>query len=223
MQEIITFAATVILISASGVMSPGPLFASNVFHGLREGLSGGLKVSLGHTIVELPLVLLIGVSAVSLEVFPQFQVTISILGGIALFVFAGLQMRTIYNHKDMTDKAITASPVLTGIILTGLNPFFLVWWFTIGMKLISDSLNLWQTSGILILFLLHIWMDFVWLGAIAWLSSKSKKLLSSRNYKILVIVLSAILVYFGTTFMLDGLSQPQSIMSISLSQLSLNR
>jgi len=58
MIEILGFAATVILISVSGVMSPGPLFAANIFYGLKEGAKAGLKMSYGHTIVELPLVIL---------------------------------------------------------------------------------------------------------------------------------------------------------------------
>ena len=56
-------------------------------------------------------------------------------------------------------------------------------------------------TGILIVFLLHIWMDFVWLGIVAFLASKSVKIISNRNYKIIILVLSAILIYFGITFL----------------------
>ncbi len=37
MQEFFAFAAAVVLISMSGVMSPGPLFASSLFYGIRRG------------------------------------------------------------------------------------------------------------------------------------------------------------------------------------------
>ena len=46
MQEIFGFLGLVIVISASGVMSPGPLFAANVMYGLREGKISGIKMAI---------------------------------------------------------------------------------------------------------------------------------------------------------------------------------
>jgi threonine/homoserine/homoserine lactone efflux protein len=33
------------------------------------------------------------------------------------------------------------NPILAGFIFTILNPFFLIWWFTIGSKMFSDYLS----------------------------------------------------------------------------------
>lgn len=62
----------VILLSASGVLFPGPLFFANLFYGSKEGVRSGIKIALGHTIAELPLILiislgLIGFSFMTLE------------------------------------------------------------------------------------------------------------------------------------------------------------
>jgi len=62
---------------------------------------------------------------------------------------------------------------------------------------------MWSFVGILIVFVLHIWMDFVWLGSVSFLASKSSKILSNKNYKILMIGLSGMLIYFGITFLVD--------------------
>ena len=62
---------------------------------------------------------------------------------------------------------------------------------------------IWAFAGILIMFGLHIWMDFAWLGTIGFLASKSKKILSNRNYKMVMIGLSGMLIYFGITFLQD--------------------
>ncbi len=62
---------------------------------------------------------------------------------------------------------------------------------------------IWAFAGILVVFVLHIWMDFAWLGASAFLISKSKKIISNTNYKIIVLGLSGILIYFGITFLID--------------------
>ena len=204
MEQLLEFSVLVIVISASGVMVPGPLFAANIAHGLKDGAKSGIKIAIGHTIVELPLVILLGIGVFSLELFPEFRTVISILGAITLFVFAAIQIKTIFRNKKSTTN-LKQRPLVSGILLSALNPFFIIWWLTIGFKLISDAMLIWAFSGILILFALHIWMDFAWLGAISYLASKSAKILSNKNYKIIMIGLSIILVYFGITFLEDVL------------------
>ena len=202
MNQIIEFAVTVIIISASGVMAPGPLFTANIAYGLRGGGKAGIKMAVGHTIVELPLVILLGVGVFSFEIFPEFRTLISILGAIILFVFAGIQIKTTLQMKKITFNP-KHNAVLTGITLSALNPFFIIWWLSVGFKLISDAMLIWAFAGIVIVFLLHIWMDFVWLYSTAYLSSKSLKIISNRNYKIIMIGLSSMLVYFGISFISD--------------------
>ena len=204
MEQLLEFSVLVIVISASGVMAPGPLFAANIAHGLRDGAKSGIKMAIGHTIVELPLVILLGIGVFSLELFPEFRTVISILGAITLFVFAAIQIKTIFRNKKSTTN-LKQGPLVSGILLSALNPFFIIWWLTIGFKLISDAMLIWAFSGILVLFVLHIWMDFAWLGAISYLASKSAKILSNKNYKIIMIGLSVMLVYFGITFLEDVL------------------
>lgn len=206
MSNILEFALIVTIISASGVMSPGPLFAANITHGLKNGTKAGIKIAIGHSLVEFPLVILLGVGILSMEVFPEFRTIISILGAITLFVFAFLQIKTILNKNKKISTKLKQGPIITGILLSGLNPFFIIWWLTIGLKLISDAMAIWAFAGILVVFVLHIWMDFAWLGATAFLISKSKKIISNTNYKIIVLGLSGILIYFGITFLIDVIS-----------------
>ncbi len=203
MEQIIEFAITIIIISASGVMAPGPLFAANIAYGLQGGGKAGIKIAVGHTIVELPLVILLGIGVFSFEIFPEFRTLISILGATTLFVFAGIQIKTILQMKETTSFNLKHNAVLTGITLSALNPFFIIWWLSIGFKLISDAMLIWAFVGIVVVFLLHIWMDFVWLYSVACLASKSSKILSNKNYKILMMGLSATLIYFGISFIMD--------------------
>lgn len=203
MTQILEFAIIVIVISASGVMAPGPLFAANVSYGLREGTRSGIKMAIGHTIVEFPLVILLGIGVFSLEIFPEFRTIISIFGAITLFAFAILQIKTVLQNKEHLKSKPKYGPIVTGIVLSALNPFFIIWWLTIGFKLISDAMMIWAFTGILVVFLLHIWMDFVWLGGVSFLASKSSRILSNRNYKVLMVGLSLMLVYFGITFLTD--------------------
>ena len=203
MSDIIEFAIIVIVISASGVMSPGPLFAANITYGLKSGTKAGIKIAIGHSLVEFPLVILLGIGILSMEIFPEFRTIISILGAITLFVFAFIQIKSTLKKNEKSETKLKQGPIITGVVLSALNPFFIIWWLTIGLKLISDAMAIWAFVGILIVFVLHVWMDFVWLGSTAFLISKSKKIISNTNYKIIMLALSAILIYFGITFLTD--------------------
>ena len=203
MEIILPFAVMVIAISASGVMSPGPLFTANIVYGLKEGKIAGLKIAMGHTVVEFPLIVFLGLGTISLETFPEYRILITVIGAIGLFVFAGLQIKSIFG-KDFRNKTNSnKNSFLAGIFLSALNPFFIIWWLTIGIVLITESIALWGFSGIIILFIFHIWMDYVWLFAVAGFASKAKNVLSNNNYKILIVGLSIILVYFGVQFLLQ--------------------
>ena len=203
MIQFFEFAILVIIVSVSGVMAPGPLFAANVSYGLKGGAKTGIKMAIGHTIVELPLVILLGIGVFSLEIFPEFRTIISILGAITLFVFATIQIKTVLRKEKIKTSNPKQGPLVAGILLSALNPFFIIWWLAIGFKLISDAMILWSFGGILIMFVLHIWMDFVWLGAVSFFASKSSGILSNRNYKVLMLGISGMLVYFGITFLIE--------------------
>jgi len=203
MEQLIEFGITVIIISASGVLTPGPLFAANIAYGLRGGIKSGLKMAIGHTIVELPLIILLGIGVFSLKDFPEFRTILTIIGAITLFIFAIIQIKTTLKMKELKFTNFNRNPVFVGITLSALNPFFVFWWLSIGFKLISDAIMIWAFAGLVVIFFFHIWMDFAWLGLIAALSSKSLKILSNKNYKILMIALSISLVYFGISFVFE--------------------
>jgi len=204
MNEMVEFAVLVVVISASGVMMPGPLFVANISSGLHGGVKTGIKMALGHTIVEFPLVILLGIGVFSLEIFPEFRIAISVIGATTLFIFAILQIKSIFGKKEFIESNSNKGPLITGILLSVFNPFFIIWWLTIGFKLISDAILIWAFAGILIVFALHIWMDFAWLGTVSFLASKSLKIISNRNYKILMTGLSVGLIYFGIMFLRDA-------------------
>ena len=206
-MQFLEFSVLVIIVSASGVMAPGPLFAANLVYGLKQGTKSGIKMAVGHTIVEFPLVILLGIGVFSLESFPEFRTIISIFGAITLFVFAAIQIKSLFRKNESIYFNSKQGPLITGVLLSALNPFFIIWWLTIGFKLISDAMMIWAFAGILIVFVLHIWMDFAWLGVVSFLASKSKKIISNNIYKILIGGLSIMLIYFGITFLIETFHQ----------------
>ena len=158
-------------------------------------------MAIGHTIVEFPLIVLLGVGFFSIESVPEIRTVITILGSVGLFGFAILQIRAVTKEKFSIETKSGQGPFVAGIFLSALNPFFIIWWLTIGLVLISESIQNFGIIGIVILFLFHIWMDYAWLFTIAAFSSKAKNYLSKRNFKMIVIGLSIVLIYFGIDFL----------------------
>ncbi len=199
------FGATVIIVSTSGVLSPGPLFFANLIYGGKYGYRTGLKCSYGHTIVELPLILLLAFGVLSLDIFPSFRPSISIIGGITLMIFAAVQVLAAVRRKNQTQVQTAHSPVLVGIIFSALNPFFIIWWLTIGMKMITDALLLASFAGLAFMFLAHIWMDYAWLTSVAHLAQKGVRIIGSKYYTMILLGLGAVLFYFGASFIAEGI------------------
>ena len=158
-------------------------------------------MAVGHTIVEFPLILLLGIGFFSIENIPEIRTIITILGAIGLFGFAALQIRTVTRQRFSVETKSGHGPFVAGILLSALNPFFIIWWLTIGLVLISESIQIFGVFGIVVLFVFHIWMDYVWLFTIAAFSSKAKNYLSKRNFKIIIIGLSVVLIIFGIDFL----------------------
>ncbi|PWU80549.1 MAG: hypothetical protein DLM72_11585 [Candidatus Nitrosopolaris wilkensis] len=94
-------------------------------------------------------------------------------------------------------------PILLGVIFSALNPFFLIWWFTIGLKLISDSIQFFGfVTGILFLFSFHIWIDYAWLIITSYLIYRGVSILKTKFYSALLISTSAILAFYGVYIIL---------------------
>jgi len=53
----------------------------------------------------------------------------------------------------------------------------------------------------------HVWMDYAYLTTIAHLGKRGKAIIGSRYYKFVLIAFGLILVYYGSTFILNILSR----------------
>jgi threonine/homoserine/homoserine lactone efflux protein len=168
----------------------------------------GIQCAIGHTIVEAPLVfgLAIGFAAF---VNPVSLRLVGILGGSVLFLFAIMQFRQA-SHKIEPNRIELPTGwqkqpgIILGIIFTGLNPFFILWWLTIGLTLVSQALVLDASIGVVAMYLAHIWMDYAWLGGTAKVASHGNILLG-KWYRVLLVVFGIAMTYFGIVFVLSGI------------------
>ncbi len=207
---VLEFVSTVILITASGALAPGPLFFATVVRGMKSGAKVGILFSIGHTAVEFPLVLLLGLGLLQLVGHGQSSVLtlIAAAGGAVLIVFGLLQIRDavtaknvrLGNHRSLRRGSL----VLLGVTLTAFNPFFITWWLTVGSQLVVEAVVLASFGGVLLMYVSHIWMDYVWLSLVAYLAHRGQNILSTRGYRFAVAAFGLVLLYFGFLFLVSA-------------------
>jgi len=204
-MDALNLAAIVILMTASGALAPGPLFFVTISHGAKSGARSGLMFSVAHTLVEFPLVILLALGLLTVANEPTVKLTIGVAGGIVLLVFGAMQIRDSFKYKfdeTKTREVTTRKLLLIGLAFTGLNPFFIVWWLTVGANLILLSLEFASLVGVVFMYVCHVWMDYIWLTSVAYFAKMGKNIIGFKWYRIIMAVFGAILIYFGLTFLI---------------------
>jgi threonine/homoserine/homoserine lactone efflux protein len=204
----LNFAATVIILSISGALAPGPLFFVTVSHGIKSGTKSGILFSIAHSIVEFTLVMLLALGLLSVANVPAVRLAVGVAGGAALIVFGAMQIRGSFSYKPeetKTGQGATRNLFLIGLALTGLNPYFIVWWLTIGANLIFISLEFAGLAGVVFMFVCHVWVDYAWLILVSTLAKRGAKILQFKWYHVLMAVFGLVLIYFGFSFLIDSL------------------
>lgn len=205
MESLTVFLFQAVVISLSGVMAPGPLTAAVLAAGTRSRHAGA-RMALGHGVVEFPLMFLIMLGMGALFASQHVRIAIGLTGG-AFLVFMGLQMLRGLRRTARTNvgKDISGGqgPIWTGIILSAGNPYFLLWWATVGLALASQASRLGMLAFGLFA-ILHWLCDLVWLEALSLATFKGSKLLGDRNQRIVLAVCALALLVFGVTFIHDA-------------------
>ena len=203
MVTVIAFLLKAIAISLSGVMAPGPMTVATMVAGSRRR-HAGVWIALGHGAVELPLIVIIVAGAAVLLRSDGFRAGIGVVGGVFLLLFGAQLLRGLDDVVNRRESgASRRHPFWTGVALTGGNPYFLLWWATIGLSLTAQAaeLGVWAFA----LFALVHWLcDLVWLEALSLASFKGSSLLAGRGQKVILGLCSAVLIGFGCLFLYDA-------------------
>lgn len=209
-MNLIDFIATVVIVTASGALAPGPLSFAILLHGSKGGALAGFSCAIGHTLVEFPLVLALALGLLAATSQPIIKSVIGIAGGLGLITFGILQIRDTIIARPSTNlparkATLPTSGLVLGAALTGLNPYFILWWLTIGSVLIVQALAFAALLGVLLMYVSHVWMDYAFLTALAHFGKKGKAIVGSKYYRIVLVTFGVILVYYGATFILGAM------------------
>jgi threonine/homoserine/homoserine lactone efflux protein len=194
---------TVITASLSGVMAPGPMFTVTLAKSLKSPWAGA-QIALGHAVIEVPLIVLIYIGVAHFLQNSLLQVILSVAGG-AMIIWMGVDMfrtrrKMASEGKDYRYNAFTA-----GILMSGLNPFFLVWWVTAGSLVLMNFLQAVGTLGLPFFVIVHWACDLVWLSFVSFTIFKTHKFWGQKIQEMVFVLLGVLLVYFGGQFILKGI------------------
>ncbi|MGD2147191.1 MAG: LysE family transporter, partial [Anaerolineae bacterium] len=163
------FLLEAIVISLSGVMAPGPVTSVAVGKGSQSPHAGAL-IAVGHGIVELPLMVGVYLGVGRLLQLPHTSAAIALVGGLFLFWMGVDMLRSL--HRDAIRETHSAhTPLVAGILLSVGNPYFLLWWATVGAALVARSVEF-GVAGFLGFALAHWTCDLVWDTLLSALSFK---------------------------------------------------
>jgi threonine/homoserine/homoserine lactone efflux protein len=192
------FLASVLLISLSGVLMPGPLFAVTIKKASKSKTAGAL-IAVGHGIVEFPLMFLIFFVLSQFDIPSVIQVAVGLVGGF-LMIFMGLQAFQNRHKQEEATMSLKKDSVLAGIWTTAANAGFILWWLTIGTTLILNA-KLFGLLGFSVFAGVHWLTDFSWYTVVALLIYKSQRFWTERARMGITLFCVSVFIGFGTYFM----------------------
>ena len=198
MANLALFLISAFIISFSGAAAPGPVTAASIAMGVRNKYAGALLV-VGHAIIELPLILLIILGFKRYFEFLLLRITIGFAGGAFLLWMAYGLFVNIKKSIDSADAFYKTGPIMTGLILSATNPYFTLWWITIGINLASKGLEF-SIAGFMLFVLVHWASDLISFQFLSFAAFKGGKIISSRKLKIVFGICATAMMCYGIYF-----------------------
>ena len=199
MYEILQMLAMAFTIGLTGALAPGPTLVATVNSSLKEGWKAGPKVAAGHALVETVIFLLI-IGGLA-DAMQEYSRAIALAGGLALIIFGFM---TVKGSRSATLAApegqVIGNAYLAGVATSAANPYFWIWWLSVGSALVLSGLK----SGLIMaaLFMIGHWVaDFGWLILVSISLDRGRSILSERSYRRILGICGGFLVCFGIYFL----------------------
>jgi threonine/homoserine/homoserine lactone efflux protein len=199
MYDLLSMLLLGFVIGLTGALAPGPTLVATINASLSGDWTAGLKVSLGHIVIETAIFLLIvlGLAAVA----QPYTAAIAAVGGMALVVFG---VMTIAGSRTVSLAAspagAVANPYTAGLITSAANPYFWIWWLSVGSAMVIAGLE----GGLVLagIFMVGHWCaDTGWFTLVSAGVSRGKTILSDRTYRWVMAGCGVFLVLFGLYYL----------------------
>jgi threonine/homoserine/homoserine lactone efflux protein len=200
--------ATSFVLALSGAMMPGPLLTTTISESVRSGRGTGAWLVLGHAILELALILALIFGLAPLLARDGVFCTVAlsgavILGWMARGMFKSLPTLTI---RWQSRGEPTGHLVRAGILVSLSNPYWSIWWATIGLTYILTCRK-YGLAGIAAFFLGHILADLVWYSLVSVIVAQGRSFLTVARYRAVMACCASFLVIFAGYFLYSGVAR----------------
>ena len=213
-STLVTIFVSSFIIALSGALMPGPLLTATINESSRRGFWAGPLLIGGHAILELALVAALLMGLAPILRLPAVFVFCALGGSVILLWMAWGMFRTLPTLTLSWDAGPRRGnhPVISGILMSVANPYWVIWWATIGLGYIvySQQFGFW---GVAFFFIGHILADLVWYSFISAASAYGRHLLTDRLYRGLIGFLAVFLVGFALYFAYAGAGQLRKLLS----------
>lgn len=221
MDSVAGIAVTSFLVGLSGAMMPGPVLTVTIEETaarlrpevpeaidqarFRSALVGPLIV-LGHGILEVLLVAAVVLGVGKILTLGPVIGTVALIGGAVLTWMAWGMWKSLssLSLRSGSPQGKRRHPVLAGLLTTLSNPYWIIWWATIGLGYIAISLRL-GLYGLVSFYIGHILSDLTWYGSVSLTLAMGRRLLTDRTYRGLVTACAVLLLGFGLYFGYAGI------------------
>lgn len=202
------------IVSIGAVVSPGPVSAAVITEAPRQGWRVGPLVSVGHSILELIVVILLGIGLSAGMASPPIQRAIAFVGGLVLLAMgagyvlaAGRGTMRLPAPDAAAPRQTPARLVGLGVLMTASNPFWYAWWVTVAPAYLAQAQAFGQ-AGLAAFYLGHISADFTWNTAVAGATHAGRRWLTDGRYRALIGLVGVFMGYLGVRFLLAALGGP---------------
>ena len=200
------------VLALSGTLMPGPVLTVTISESAVRGAWAGPLIMVGHAILELCLIVLL---LLGIGPYLRQDLVFGIIGfsGAVILMWMALGMfRSIPSLTLKVEEKGPAGthPVFSGILLSLANPYWFIWWATIGVGYIVYAMKF-GAVGVIVFFAGHLSADFAWYTFISLAVSRGRGFLEDKVYKGVVAVCATALVGFSLWFGIMGVQKLASV------------
>jgi threonine/homoserine/homoserine lactone efflux protein len=196
-------------IAFTGAMMPGPLLTVAIEHTVRRGGFSAMLLLVGHALLEALLLLGLAFGLNRILLMPSVSAGLSLVGGVfLLWMGGGMLLDTARGRITLAldpDRGPTSrfGPVLRGAAVSLANPYWALWWATIGLKLASDAIRI-GPLAVGAFFVGHEAADFAWYAVVVAAVASGRRFMSDASYRWAIAICAVFLLYLGVTFIVAG-------------------
>jgi len=189
----------------SGAVVPGSLLAVVITNSVRFGWVAGPIMMIGHGILEIAAVVLLTTGLIKFARSPVVRGVIGLIGGIVLLYLGYLTVQIPGQASAASGQAASGwlHLILLGGVMSMANPFWWLWWATLGVAHIGWATQKGPGGGVTY-FTGHILSDVAWYSAVSIALAAGRSVFSPPVLRGIYVVCGAFLVALGVLFLIGG-------------------